>query len=210
MENLQHKSKLAFSLSIPDCKIGKEGLEQRLLSLIKKQVEKNVFMGRWNRSLQANEIVWEYSGEPFANLTFCHRMSISDKSISLLYEENTNQEVMLPNIIIFVRMLLLACKVVEKENGEFDKHHIECEINVENNTDCYFYEKYSPLDVDYSRMLKYCLPGTSNFNILIECVDDVYLMINRFYQQYHSAQSVQKPYVSVIKESFNQVYDGLE
>lgn len=210
MENLQYKSVLSFILTIKDCKTGKEGLEQRFLSLFKKQKERNVFVGRWIRSLQSSNILWEYSGEPFANLTFCNKMIISDDCISYTYEENTNQEVMLPNIITFVKMLMLAFKVAEKENGDFVKHHIECKIKVENNTDCYFYEKYSPLSVDYSRMLKYCLIGNDSFTITVESRDDMYIAINRFYQKFQSTQSVQKPYVSVVKENFNQVYDGLE
>lgn len=210
MENLQYKSVLSFILTIKDCKTGKEGLEQRFLSLFKKQEERNVFVGRWTRSLQSSNILWEYSGEPFANLTFCNKMIISDNCISYTYEENTNQEVMLPNMITFVMMLMLAFKVAEKENGDIVKNHIECGIKVENNTDCYFYEKYSPLEVDYSRMLKYCLAGNDGFTITVESRDDMYIAINRFYQKFQSAQSMQKPYVTVEKESFDQMYDGLE
>lgn len=210
MENLQYKSVLSFILTIKDCKTGKEGLEQRFLSLFKKQEERNVFVGRWTRSLQPSNILWEYSGEPFANLTFCNKMIISDNCISYTYEENTNQEVMLPNMITFVMMLMLAFKVAEKENGDIVKNHIECGIKVENNTDCYFYEKYSPLEVDYSRMLKYCLAGNDGFTITVESRDDMYIAINRFYQKFQSAQSMQKPYVTVEKESFDQMYDGLE
>lgn len=210
MENLQYKSVLSFILTIKDCKTGKEGLEQRFLSLFKKQEERNVFVGRWTRSLQSSNILWEYSGEPFANLTFCNKMIISDNCISYTYEENTNQEVMLPNMITFVMMLMLAFKVAEKENGDIVKNHIECGIKVENNTDCYFYEKYSPLEVDYSRMLKYCLAGNDGFTITVESRDDMYIAINRFYQKFQSAQSMQKPYVKVEKESFDQMYDGLE
>ena len=210
MENLQYKSVLSFILTIKDCKTGKEGLEQRFLSLIKKQEERSVFMGRWIRSLHSDNIVLEYSGAPFANLTFCNKMIISDSCISYTYEENTNQGVMLPNMIFFVKMLLLSFKVVEKENGDLIKHHIECGIKVENNTDCYFYEKYSPLEVDYSRMLKYCLAGNDGFTITVESRDDMYIAINRFYQKFQSAQSMQKPYVTVEKESFDQMYDGLE
>lgn len=210
MENLQYKSVLSFILTIKDCKTGKEGLEQRFLSLFKKQEDRNVFVGRWTRSLQSSNILWEYSGEPFANLTFCNKMIISDNCISYTYEENTNQEVMLPNMITFVMMLMLAFKVAEKENGDIVKNHIECGIKVENNTDCYFYEKYSPLEVDYSRMLKYCLAGNDGFTITVESRDDMYIAINRFYQKFQSAQSMQKPYVTVEKESFDQMYDGLE
>lgn len=210
MENLQYKSVLSFTLTITDNKSGKEGLDQSFLNIIKKQEERDVFMGRWIRSSQSGCIVWEYSGEPFANLTFCNKMIISDNCISYTYEENTNQEVMLPNMITFVMMLMLAFKVAEKENGDIVKNHIECGIKVENNTDCYFYEKYSPLEVDYSRMLKYCLAGNDGFTITVESRDDMYIAINRFYQKFQSAQSMQKPYVTVEKESFDQMYDGLE
>ena len=210
MEELQYKAVFSFELLLSSCKIGKEGIDQEIMAALKRQEEKGMYPIKWNRETSANGgVVLKYEGAPFTNLTYKNEFVIGDNTIAFTYEERTNQQVMLPNISSYVYMLLLAIKVAEKVNGDFDKNSVKCNVKIENNTDCYFYEKYSPLAVDFSRMLKYCLKKNTGFEIELENKEDVYLLINRIYQQYKSEHSVEKPYVTVVKGSFDLMYDGL-
>ena len=210
MTDLQYKSLLSFEISLPACKIGKEGIDQVFVTLLKKQAEETNVLLRWMRQSDENgNVVYLYSGAPFSNLSFCNKLVINDNTISYTYEEKTNQQVMLSNILFYVIVLLGALKVAEKVNGSFDKHSIKCHIKIDNNTDCYFYEKYSPLSVNYSRMLKYVLARVADFEMEIEDKDDLFLLVNRFYQQFKTNQSVVSPYVTVNKDSFIEIYDRL-
>lgn len=85
-------------------------------------------------------------------------------------------------------MLLTAIKVAEKVNGGLDKNSVKCSVKIDKNTDCYFHEKYSPLAVEYSRMLKYELKEAPGFVIELENKENVYLLINRIYQHYKSVK----------------------
>ena len=210
MEELQYKAIFSFELLLSSCKIGKKGIDQEIMTALKRQEEKGMYPIKWNRKTSAyGDVVLNYESAPFMNLTYKNEFVIGDNSIAFKYEERTNQHVMLPNIYSYVYMLLMAIKVGEKVNGDMDKNSVKCSVKIENNTDCYFHEKYSPLAVDFSRMLKYVLKKCSEIIIEIDNKEDVYLLINRVYQQYQSEQSVEKPYVTVLKDSFDLMYDGL-
>ena len=210
MEELQYKAVFSFELLLSSCKIGKEGIDQEIMAALKRQEEKGIYPIKWNRGTSTNgDVVLKYESAPFTNLTYKNEFVIGDNKIVFIYEERTNQQVMLPNISSYVCMLLLAIKVAERVNGGFDKNSVKCSVKIENNTDCYFHEKYSPLAVVFSRMLKYVLKKSSEIVIEIDKKEDVYLLLNRVYQQYKSEHSVEKPYVTVVKDSFDLMYDGL-
>lgn len=210
MTDLQYIAKYFFEIRLPSFKTGKERIIQEIMTTINCQENKGIYPIRWNSITNSNgEIVLDYERAPFINLFYKNEFVIGDNTITFTYEERTNQKVMLPNIYSYVYMLLLAMKVAEKMNGNFDKHCVKCRVMIDNNTDCYFYEKYSPLTVEYSRMLKYCLCRNVDFVIDVENKEHVYLLVNRIYQQYRSEQSMVKPYVTVVKDSFYLMYDGL-
>ena len=203
-------AKFIFELSMPDCKVGKEGIYMGLNKLLNKKNENETPLFRWNECHDSGKgIECSYKDTPFANLFFCEELTITENRIIFAYTENTSQQLMLPNIHFFVRMLLIAIKAAEKVNGSFEEHYINSHISVEHNGDCFFYEKYSPLAVDYSFMLKYGIEKRIDFEFKIESNDDVYLLANRFYHQYKTSQSIVKPYVTVLKDSFDEVYHGL-
>lgn len=210
MTDLQYIAKYHFELTLPSCNVGKECFDQEIMTTMKCHEKKSINTINWNRKTYTNgEIVFGYEGNPFMNLSFTNELVIGDNKIVFTYEEKSDQAVMLPNIYNYVYMLLTTMKVVEKVNGSFDKHRVECRVMIENNTDCYFYEKYSPLAVDYSKVLKYGIGRKAEFDMNIENMDHVYLLVNRIYQQYKSEQSMERPYVTVIKDSFERMYDGL-
>lgn len=210
MEELQYKAVFSFELLLSSCKIGKEGIDQEIMTALKRQEKKGMYPIIWNRGTCADgDIVLKYEGAPFTNLTYKNEFVIGDNTIAFTYEEKTNQQVMLPNIYSYIYMLLTAIKVAEKVNGDFGKNSVKCSVKIDNNTDCYFHEKYSPLAVDFSRMLKYSLKEDPGFVIELANKEDVYLLINRIYRHYKSGQSVEKPYVTVVKDSFDLMYDGL-
>ena len=210
MEELQYKAVFSFELLLSSCKIGKEGIDQEIMAALRRQEEKGRYPIKWNRRTSANgDIVLTYESAPFTNMTYKNEFVIGDNTIAFTYEERTNQQVMLPNIYSYVFMLLTAIKVSEKVNGNFDKNSVNCNVKIENNTDCYFHEKYSPLAVEFSRMLKYNLKKDPGFEIELENRGNVYLLINRIYHHYKSEHSLVKPYVTVIKDSFDLMYDEL-
>lgn len=210
MDELQYKAVFSFELLLSSCKIGKEGIDQEIIAALKRQEEKGMYPIKWNRGTCVNgDVVLKYESAPFTNLTYKNEFVIGDNTIVFTYEERTNQQVMLPNIYNYVCILLMAIKVADKVSGGFDKNSVKCSVKIDNNTDCYFHEKYSPLAVDFSRMLKYGLNKKSEISIIIDNKEDAYLLINRVYQQYRSEQSVEKPYITVIKDSFDLMYDGL-
>lgn len=203
-------AKYSFKLQMPSCKVGKEGIYMALDSLIKKKQSNRVPIFRWsNREDLVKSIECCYSNMPFANLFFSEELSICDNGILFTYIEKTNQQLMLPNLMFFVNMLMMAIKTSETTNGAFDKNSVNCHIRVENNGECYFYEKYSPLVVDYSRMLKYVIAKEADVKMDIEAKNDVYLLVNRFYQQYKCQQSIEKPFVTVDKDKFWLFYGEL-
>lgn len=210
MEELQYKAVFSFELLLSSCKIGKEGIVQEIMAALSRQEEIGMYPIKWNRKTCTNgDIVLKYEGAPFTNLTYKNEFVIGDNTIAFTYEEKTNQQVMLPNIYSYVFMLLTAIKVAEKVNGDFDKNSVKCSVKIDNNTDCYFHEKYSPLAVEFSRMLKYSLKKEPGFVIELENKEDVYLLTNRIYQHYKSEHSLEKPYVTVVKDRFDLMYDEL-
>lgn len=210
MTELSYKSFLSFELSLSNCKVGKEGIDQEFLALFNNHKEISFLYNRLERNDEINDdLVKEYYGEPFANLSFINRLVISDCTIAYSYEERTNQLVILPNIFSYVYVLLAALKVSEKVAGNMGKHPIKCSVKIDNNTDCFFYEKYSPLLVDYSRMLKYGMNREAAYEIEIEDFEDIFDLINRFYHQFGTSHSVAKPYVTVDRDFFVQVYERL-
>lgn len=210
MEGLQYKALFSFELLLSSCKIGKEGIDQEIMAALRRQEEKGMFAIKWNRGTSANgDVVLKYESAPFANLTYKNELVIGDNTIAFTYGEKTNQQVMLPNIYSYVYMLLTATKVAEKVNGGFDKNSVKCSVKIDNNTNCYFHEKYSPLKVEFSKMLKYGLKEDPGFVIELANKEDVYLLINRIYQHYRSENSLVKPYVTVVKDSFDLMYDEL-
>lgn len=210
MDELHYKAVFSFELLLSSCKIGKEGIDQEIIAALKRQEEKGMYPIKWNRGTCANgDVVLKNESAPFTNLTYKNEFVIGDNTIAFTYEERTNQQVMLPNIYSYVFMLLTAIKVAEKVNGGLDKNSVKCSVKIDNNTDCYFHEKYSPLIVEFSKMLKYGLNKNSGFVVELENKEDVYLLINRIYQHYRSEHSLVKPYVTVVKDSFDLMYDGL-
>lgn len=210
MEELQYKAVFSFELLLSSCKIGKEGIDQEIIAALKRQEEKGMYPIKWKRETSTNgDVVLKYESAPFTNLTNKNEFVLGDNAIAFTYEERTNQQVMLPNIFSYVYMLLMAIKVAEKVNGDFDKNSVKCSVKIDNNTNCYFHEKYSPLKVEFSKMLKYGLKEDPGFVIELANKEDVYLLINRIYQHYRSEHSLIKPYVTVVKDSFDLMYDGL-
>ena len=100
-------------------------------------------------------------------------------------------------------------RMMPKINWLHVNHYGDRDAIAEGQAKLYKEEKYSPLAVDFSRMLKYCLKKNTGFEIELENKEDVYLLINRIYQQYKSEHSLEKPYVTVVKGSFDLMYDGL-
>lgn len=203
-------AKFYFELSMPDCKTGKEGVYMTLHSLLNKKVVNGRPLFMWNKIKDnGKSIDCSYKETPFSNLVISEELSISGNSLCFKYTEKTSEQLMLPNILFYVNMLLMAIKAADKVNGGFDRQNVNCHITIEHNGNCFFYEKFSPLAVDYSFMLKYGIDKAVEFDFKIEGIDDIYLLINRFYQQYKTAQSMVKPYVTVVKDSFEEVYNGL-
>lgn len=203
-------AKFSFELQMPSCKVGKEGIYMTLDSLIKKKESNGIPIFRWvGIEDKVDSIECRYSNMPFANLFFSEELSVRDSGIFFGYTEKTDQQLMLPNLLFFVNMLIGAIKTSETINDGFEKHSVNCHIRVENNGDCYFYEKYSPLAVDYSRMLKYGIAKEVDFEVDIEARNDLYLLVNHFYQQYKCPQSIEKPFVTVDKNNFWQYYGEL-
>lgn len=207
MKELPNRTVFLFELILPKCKVGKESLSLKLASLLQKQESKGMVFD-WNCQEIVNDcIVRKSSGMPYANLFYSNILSVGDHSIEFEYEEKTDQQVMLPNISRFVYLLLLSVKTAERIDGGFDKGMAKCKIIVNGNADAFFYEKYSIFEVDYSRLLKYGINRTVNFEVPIEKKDDVYTLFNRFYQQFKATESMEKPFVTLVKNSFEKVYD---
>ena len=190
MEELQYKAVFSFELLLSSCKIGKEGIDQEIMASLKRQEEKGMYPIKWNRETSANgDVVLKYESAPFTNLTYKNEFVIGDNTIAFTYEERTNQQVMLPNISSYVYMLLLAIRVAEKVNGNFDKNSVKCSVKIENNTDCYFYDeggdgpvledKYGdPIKeipfiemINYLEYLKEDLKNTSMSPLIQPCLD---------------------------------------
>lgn len=211
MVEQQYYASFSFEVSLPFCNAGKEGIHQELMGLIKKQEEKGIVLFQGvSFKIQDGRIALSSLGQPFVNLQIKKELIISDTMVSYVYMEATDQNVMLPNIIFFINVLLDVVKTTEKLCGGFPEQGTVCKIVIDNTGDCFFYEKYSPLDVEYSTMLKYGLEKKNEFEIVIRNKEDVYHLLNRFYQQYKTAQSQSKPYVKLNKDSFFRAYDELQ
>lgn len=209
MSDLFSQASYAFIITMPNCKVGKEGVHQLLIEVIKRYGNKYL-SNKWSRwSNGGDNLTCRYTGEPFGNLRFEELVTITDYAISYKYVEHTDQKVMLPNIQSFIYMMLFAVNTVEQLQGGFEKHSAKCEVKMENNADVYFYEKYTPLAVDYLFMLKYILDRNVKYEMELENHDDIYLLFNRFYNQYKSESSVAKPYITIVKENFDQFYGSI-
>lgn len=209
MDINRYKASYSFVINFPDCKVGKEEIQIVLNRLIKKLSNKvPIYMER--KFSKVNEcITYNYKGEYFANLFFDEILSISDYSVSYTYSEYTDQQIMLPNIYRFVYMLMLSIKTAEVINNGFKDKKVSCNIKADNNGYVYFYEKYSPVAVDYSKILKYKMDKIVNFKIGIDDRKDILTLFNRFYHQYKSDHSIDKPFVSIISDDFLRKYDDL-
>ena len=209
MSNLVYYASYAFNIKLPKCKVGKEGIHQLLMDIVKRHGNKYL-LTRWNGwVVRDNGLICRYVGEPFGNLRFEECVIITDDTISYNYVEYTDQQVMLPNILSFIHMLLFGIKAVEQLQGGFEKHSAKCEVKMENNGEVYFYEKYNPLAVDYLFLLKYTIGKNVGYEIDLENHDDVFVLFNRFYNQYKSDSSFAKPYINLVKDSFEQFYDAI-
>lgn len=209
MNILRYKASFSFMISLQGCKAGKEGVHQLLKAIIER-CGNNYLAHRWGNWLNRNHsLICHYAGEPFANLRFDEIITITDDAITYQYEELTNQQVMLPNTISFIYTLLFSVKTAEQLQGAFDEHPVKVEIQVENNADTYFYEKYCPLAVDYSILLKYAIDRNVSYEVVLENHKDVYLLFNRFFNQYKAEGSVAKPYITLVKDIFEQTYDAI-
>lgn len=209
MIELPYQASFSFELVIPACKVGKEGLYQELIALIKKQSKYGLPYKTIIPQEKDGKLYLVNQDEPFANLFFKEELTIGDNNILFTYEERSNQELLLPNIFDFVGLLLLSVKTSEMVCGGFEQHSITCSVKAENNTNTYFYEKYSPLEVDYLRLLTYSIGRTMDFAIEIERVEEIYVLFNRFYQQFKTAQGSSLPFVTVNKDKFNITYGEL-
>lgn len=207
MSDLFFHASYSFVIDLSNCKVGKEGIHQLLMEIIRRD---GFFLHRWNNwTIISEKIVCSHVGEPFGNLRFKEEVIITDNSLCFRYVEQTDQQVMLPNIQSFVCMMLYAVKAAEQVQNGFDVHAVKCTVELENNAEVYFYEKYSPLTVDFSRLLKYGIPHEKRFEIEVESHGDVYALFNRFYQQYYTSSSIVKPYVTLIKEQFDKTYAAI-
>lgn len=210
MDIQQYYAIFSFEIRLPNYKGGKESIHQAMIQMIRKNEDRGLFLFndlKWTS--QGNYILSEYTGKPFANLLFTKSLRIGGDSISFTYVEKTDQQVMLPNILFFVYMLLFSTKITDALGGGFDKMKTFCRINTENNCDCYFHDKFSPLEVEYSSLLKYSLNKNSGFEYEMEKKEDVYELFNRFYHQYRTNESQVMPYVSLIKASFDKAYNQI-
>lgn len=209
MSDLVYNASYAFNIKLPKCKVGKEGIHQLLMELVRRFGDKYL-LNRWNKWLDSdNGLICRYTGEPFGNLRIEEWVTITDDTISYKYVEYTDQQVMLPNIMSLIYMMLFAVKTAEQLQGGFEKHSSKCEVKMENNADVYFYEKYNPLVVDYLFLLKYTISKNLGYEIELENHDDVYALFNRFYNQYKSESSVAKPYITLVKDKFEQLYGAI-
>lgn len=209
MSDLVYNASYAFNIKLLQCKVGKEGIHQLLMEMVRRYGDKYL-LNRWNEWLDSdNGLICRYTGEPFGNLRFEEWVTIADDTISYKYVEYTDQQVMLPNIMSFIYMMLFAVKTAEQLQGDFEKHSAKCEVKMENNADVYFYEKYNPLAVDYLFLLKYTISKNLGYEIELESHDDVYVLFNRFYNQYKSENSVAKPYITLVKDKFEQLYGAI-
>lgn len=206
---LPYQAFLSFSLEMPSYKDGNEVILQKLQEFSNHQDKINRLFIQGEKLVDNGAIVLTYLCMPFTNLLYKEKLVINDSAIAFSYEEQTDQQVMLPNIFSFIQMLMMSVKTIEEICCGFHIQDVTCQLNIKNNTDAYFYEKYSPLMVDYSRLLKYSLPSNNEFAFKIDNRDDVYLLFNGFYQQYTSKNSLEKPFITVQKDNFYQAYDEL-
>lgn len=206
---LPYQAFLSFSLEMPSYKDGNEVILQKLQEFSNHQDNRNNLFLHGVKTDENGAIVLTYSSTPFANLFFKEILAITDNAIAFSYEEQTDQKVMLPNIFSFVQMLMMSVKAFDEICCGFHIQKVICRIRIKNNTDSYFYEKYSPLMVDYSRILKYSLITKNEIAFEIKSRDDVYFLFNGFYQQYTSTNSLEKPFITVVKDNFYQVYNEL-
>lgn len=208
MSDLIYYASYAFNIKIPNCKVGKEGVHQLLMDIVKRHGD-NYLSNRWGGWFNSDKgLICRYVGEPFGNLRFDECVTITGDTISYRYVENTDQQVLLPNILSFIYMLLFALKTAEQLQDGFENHSVKCEVKVENNGNVYFYEKYNPLAVDYLFLLKYTISSNVCYEIELKSHNDVYLLVNRFYNQYKTDSSVAKPYITLVRDSFEQFYDA--
>ena len=209
MSDLFSQASYAFIITMPNCKVGKEGIHQLLIEVIKRYGN-SYLANKWNRwSNSDGNLTCFYFEEPFGNLRFKELVTITDNAISYKYVEQTDQKVMLPNIQNFIYMMLFAVKTAEQLQGGFEKHSAKCEVKIENNADAYFYEKYNPLAVDYLFLLQYIIGRNVKYEVEMENHNDIYLLFNRFYNQYKSEGSVAKPYITLVKDNFDQLYGSI-
>lgn len=209
MIDLVYYASYAFNINLPKCKVGKEGIHQLLMDIVERHGNKYL-SNKWNGwVVKDNSLICHYVGEPFGNLRFEEWVIITDDTISYKYVEHTDQQVMIPNIMSLIYMMLFAVKTAEQLQGGFEKHSSKCEVKMENNADVYFYEKYNPLAVDYLFLLKYTISKNLGYEIELENYDDVYVLFNRFYNQYKSESSVAKPYITLVKDKFEQLYGAI-
>ena len=209
IEKLPYQTILSFRLVAPSNKEGKEGIFQRLLELDSRHENNNKLFVDGKRSSDNGLTELTYCSMPFANLFYREVLTISDKTIDFLYEERSDQQVMLPNIFSFVEMLMMSLKTFEGIICGFHIQNVVCKLSIKNNTNSYFYEKYSPLKVDYSWLLKYSLTSDNEIEFEVNGRDDVYLLFNGFYQQFFSKNSMNKPRITVVRDDFYQIYDEL-
>ena len=135
MSDLFSQASYAFIITMPNCKVGKEGIHQLLIEVIKRYGN-SYLANKWNRwSNSDGNLTCFYFEEPFGNLRFKELVTITDNAISYKYVEQTDQKVMLPNIQNFIYMMLFAVKTAEQLQGGFEKHSAKCEVKIENNAD---------------------------------------------------------------------------
>lgn len=208
---LKFFTKFSFAIMLPEYQGGKESIYRAFVDLLKKQEKKGLLVNYKYSDYEIGDdvISIKYQGMPFVNLLFSEELLIRDNSMTYSYEEKVSEHLMLPNIYSYVIMTMMMVKIVEMFFESFENHNIECNVTITNNGDTYFYEKYSPLKVDFSWLHKYKIKPQTNFNFILKKHEDIYILINKIYQQYQTSLSRDKAFVIVDKTDFNKVYGEL-
>lgn len=208
---LNYFAHYSFTQDLSFYKGGKESIYNTFVDLISGLEKKGYISATKYKQMLVydDSIIIKYSKMPFTNLLFNEELRINDNVISYNYEEKCSDQLMLPNIFSYVLMVIILIKTAEKLSQGFDKNGVLCHVNVNHNGMNFFYDKYSPLKVNYSWLHKYKINEKINFDFCIDSYDDIYLLINRIYQQYKTEQSVDKVCVSVDKADFLMKYGEL-
>ena len=208
---LKYFTKLSFAIMLPEYQGGRESIYSAFVNLLEKQEQKAVLIKyKYSQTKKDDEAISiKYQGMPFANLFFVEEILIKDNSMTYSYEEKVSDHLMLPNIYSYIMMTMMMVKMAEFLSGAFEKFTVDCNVTISNNGETFFYEKYSPLKVDFSWIHKYRIGPDVYFNYSLKNIGDCYVLINKIYQQYQTSLSIDKAFVTVDKADFYKLYGEL-